>query len=55
MTIDNAVKLPLLNAFHTKLGEAGWNFTGSGPGEKDRDVLVKFGSIVEEYQRLAPK
>lgn len=52
MTIPNEVKLPLLNEFWKKLEEPGWNFTGSGEEEKDREVLVKFDVIIEEYQRL---
>ncbi len=54
MTISNDIKLPLLNAFHEKLDEADWTFNGSGPVEKDRDVLVKFNVIIAEFQRLEP-
>lgn len=52
MSISNDIKLPLLNEFYTKLDQPGWNFTGSGPNEKDRDVLVKFDVIIDEFQRL---
>ena len=55
MTIDNSIKLPLLEDFHNKLDVPGWNFNGSGPNEKDREVLVKFDLVIEEYQRLHPK
>lgn len=55
MTVDNSIKLPLLEDFHNKLDVPGWTFNGSGPNEKDREVLVKFDLVIEEYQRLAPK
>ncbi|KAK4683512.1 farnesyl-diphosphate farnesyltransferase, partial [Tremellales sp. Uapishka_1] len=54
MTVPNSVKLPLLRAFHLKLHEPGWNFDGSGPNEKDRQVLVEFEKIQEEFAKLAP-
>lgn len=55
MTVDNSIKLPLLEDFHNKLDVPGWTFNGSGPNEKDREVLVRFDLVIEEYQRLAPK
>jgi len=55
MTVDNSIKLPLLEDFHNKLDVPGWTFNGSGPNEKDREVLVKFDLVIEEYQRLALK
>jgi farnesyl-diphosphate farnesyltransferase len=54
MTISNDVKLPLLTAFYEKLDEPQWTFNGSGENEKDRDVLVKFNLIIDEFQRLEP-
>ncbi|KAL9935392.1 hypothetical protein V8E36_005740 [Tilletia maclaganii] len=54
MTIDPKVKIPLLVDFYKKLEEPGWNFTGSGPNEKDRQLLVEFDQVIAEYQRLSP-
>lgn len=55
MTVPNSVKLPLLRSFHEKLYEPGWNFNGSGPAEKDRQVLVEFEVVQEEFARLDEK
>ncbi|KAL7423751.1 bifunctional farnesyl-diphosphate farnesyltransferase/squalene synthase [Cryptotrichosporon argae] len=55
MTLPNATKLPLLRAFHTKLYEPGWHFDGSGPNEKDRQVLVEFDKVQAEFARLPEK
>ncbi len=52
MTLPNSEKLPLLRALYKKLDEPGWTFNGSGPNEADRDTLVKFDRIIEEYGRL---
>ena len=55
MTLSNDVKLPLLRSFHEKLYEKGWNFDQSGPGEKDRALLVGFDKVVEEFGNLDAK
>lgn len=55
MSLSNDVKLPLLRSFHEKLYEKGWNFNGSGPGEKDRALLVGFEAVVEEFGNLDSK
>ena len=52
MTLKPDVKIPLLLDFHKKLSEPGWNFTGSGPNEKDRQLLVEFDKVIAEYQML---
>ena len=52
MTLKPEVKIPLLLDFHKKLNEPGWNFTGSGPNEKDRQLLVEFDKVIDEYQLL---
>jgi farnesyl-diphosphate farnesyltransferase len=54
MTLPNSTKLPLLRSFHKKLYEPGWNFSGSGPNEKDRIVLVEFENVQEEFDTLDP-
>ncbi|KAH7905343.1 squalene synthase [Hygrophoropsis aurantiaca] len=55
MTIPDAVKQPLLRSFHEKTVTPGWNFTGNGPTEKDRQLLVEYDTVVEEVNRLAPE
>lgn len=55
MTIDPKIKVPLLRSFHEKLNTKDWNFTGSGPDEKDRAVLVEFDTILAEYHKLKPE
>lgn len=52
MTLEPLVKVPLLREFHTKLALKDWTFSGSGPNEKDRAVLVGFDAILAEYHRL---
>jgi hypothetical protein len=45
MSINIATKAPLLEGFHQKLHQRGWNFTESGPNEKDRQLLVEFDVV----------
>ncbi|CCV00399.1 unnamed protein product [Malassezia sympodialis ATCC 42132] len=52
MTLKPEVKIPLLLDFYKKLDEPGWNFTGSGPNEKDRQLLVEFDKVIGEFQLL---
>lgn len=55
MTIDPKVKIPLLRTFDEKLNSTTWTFTGSGPDEKDRLVLIEFDKILVEYHKLKPQ
>lgn len=55
MTLPNSTKLPLLRSMHLKLYEPGWNFDGSGPNEKDRQVLVEFEVVQAEFAQLDKK
>ncbi|KAM0793423.1 hypothetical protein ACM66B_000872 [Microbotryomycetes sp. NB124-2] len=52
MTIDIEKKAPILETFYQKLEQDGWNFTESGPNEKDRELLVNFQVVIAEYKRL---
>ncbi|KAJ7773287.1 squalene synthase [Mycena metata] len=52
MTLPSHVKQPILRAFHQHTLTTGWNFTDSGPNEKDREVLVDYAVVVEEIRRL---
>ncbi|KAH9479150.1 Squalene synthase [Psilocybe cubensis] len=54
MTIPDDVKQPLLRAFHVHTVTPGWKFEGSGPNEKDRQLLVEYDTVVEEVNRLNP-
>ncbi|SCZ90297.1 BZ3500_MvSof-1268-A1-R1_Chr1-3g01900 [Microbotryum saponariae] len=54
MTLDIDAKVPLLVNFHERLEQDGWNFTESGPNEKDRALLVDFQVVIAEYKRLGP-
>lgn len=55
MTIADEIKQPILRAFHEKTVTPGWSFSGNGPDEKDRQLLVEYDTVVEEVNRLAPQ
>ena len=55
MTIPLEQKEPLLRNFYDVVEKEGWNFDGNGPNEKDRDLLVKFQNVVEEYLKVKPQ
>ena len=52
MTIPLEKKVPLLRNFHKSLEKKGWSFDGCGPEEKDRDLLIEFGVVVEEFCKV---
>lgn len=52
MTLDIADKEPMLRDFHTHMEDETWTFNGSGPDEKDRDVLVRFDCVTREFNKL---
>jgi farnesyl-diphosphate farnesyltransferase len=55
MTIPDELKQPILRSFHKHTVTPGWKFTGCGPKEKDRQLLIEYDTIVEEVNRLAPQ
>lgn len=55
MTIPDDVKQPILRAFHEHTITPGWNYTGSGPAEKDRQLLIEYPVVIEEINRLPPR
>jgi farnesyl-diphosphate farnesyltransferase len=55
MTIPDQVKQPLLRSFHQTTVTPGWTFDGSGPGEKDRQLLVEYNVVVDEINLLLPE
>jgi len=52
MTLPVETKQKLLREFYTHLTEPGWRFTGSGPNEKDREVLINFDQIIAELGNI---
>ncbi len=50
MTLDIKVKEPMLRHFDSYLEKDGWTFTGSGPNERDRDLLVHFDDVIAELK-----
>ena len=55
MTIEDEIKQPILRSFHKHTVTPGWKFDGSGPNEKDRQLLVEYDVVVEELNRLKPE
>ncbi|CAB5375406.1 unnamed protein product [Rhizophagus irregularis] len=54
MTIPIDKKIPLLRTFHEKISQKDWIFTENGPNEKDRQLLMEFDVVIEEFL-LLPK
>ena len=54
MTIALEEKDPLLRNFHEFLEKEGWNYSGCGPKEKDRELLVQFHNVTEEFEKMKP-
>ena len=54
MTISLEEKDPLLRNFHSITEKEGWNFNGNGPDEKDRNLLVQFSYVIEEFRKVKP-
>ncbi|CAG8758767.1 13891_t:CDS:2, partial [Funneliformis caledonium] len=55
MSIPITKKEPLLRNFHEIIYKKGWTFNESGPDEKDRQLLVEFSIIIEEFLNLEKK
>lgn len=52
MTIPIEKKEPLLRTFNDTIHKKGWIFTESGPNERDRDLLLEFDVVIDEFLRL---
>ena len=52
MTLSLEDKEPLLRGFHGILEKDGWSFDGSGPDEKDRQLLVDFDCVIQELKKI---
>jgi farnesyl-diphosphate farnesyltransferase len=50
-SISAKTKEPLLRKFHENLEVDGWHFDGNRPEEKDRELLVNFRYVVEEFKK----
>lgn len=55
MTIPLETKEPLLRNFKSILEKDGWTFTGNGPDEKDRELLVHFDVVITEFKLVKPE
>ncbi|XXH03006.1 hypothetical protein Hte_009396 [Hypoxylon texense] len=55
MTLSTATKEPMLREFSKYMKIDGWTFNGSGPDEKDRDVLVHFDDVIAELRKIDKK
>ncbi|KAH6620079.1 farnesyl-diphosphate farnesyl transferas-like protein [Boeremia exigua] len=54
MTIPLEKKEPILRNFQDILEQDGWTFTENGPNEKDRQLLVEFNVVIEEFKNIKP-
>lgn len=54
MTLPLEKKEPLLKEFYKITEKEGWSFNGSGPDERDRELLVQFHYVTEEYRKINP-
>lgn len=52
MTLDLPTKEPLLRDFDKILEKEGWTFDKNGPNEKDRELLVHFNVVIEEFKKI---
>ncbi|MCJ1237073.1 bifunctional farnesyl-diphosphate farnesyltransferase/squalene synthase [Varicellaria rhodocarpa] len=55
MTIALDEKVPILKGFFKIVDKEGWSYDGSGPDEKDRELLVKFYYVTEEFRKIKPE
>ncbi|CAB4384919.1 unnamed protein product [Rhizophagus irregularis] len=55
MSIPIEKKEPLLRDFHKTIYKKGWTFDENGPDEKDRQLLVEFDVVIEEFLGLRKK
>ncbi|KAI7877852.1 farnesyl-diphosphate farnesyltransferase [Lichtheimia hyalospora FSU 10163] len=55
MTLPLDRKVELLRSFDKIIYQRGWTFHESGPDEKDRELLVHFDVVIDEFLRLDNK
>ena len=54
-SIPAKTKEPILRDFHKNLEVDGWHFDGNRPEEKDRELLVNFRYVIEEFKQQKPE
>lgn len=54
MTIELGRKEPMLRDFYQHAEDESWTFDGSGPNEKDRELLVHFDVVAKEFNKIKP-
>jgi farnesyl-diphosphate farnesyltransferase len=54
MTIPPEKKEPILRNFQNILEQDDWTFNENGPNEKDRQLLVEFNVVIEEFKKIKP-
>ncbi|SAL94772.1 hypothetical protein [Absidia glauca] len=54
MSLNLDRKVELLRSFDTIIYQKGWTFDENGPNEKDRELLVHFDVVIDEFLRLKP-
>ncbi|KAG1213530.1 hypothetical protein G6F35_010265 [Rhizopus arrhizus] len=55
MTLPLDRKVELLRSFDKIIYKKGWTFNENGPNEKDRELLVQFDVVIDEFLRLKPQ
>lgn len=55
MTLPLDRKVEVLRSFDKIIYQRGWTFHESGPDEKDRELLVHFDVVIDEFLRLDNK
>ncbi|KAI8136528.1 farnesyl-diphosphate farnesyltransferase [Fennellomyces sp. T-0311] len=55
MTLPLDRKVELLRSFDKVIYQRGWTFNENGPNEKDRDLLVHFDVVIDEFLKLDSK
>lgn len=51
-SIPAKTKEPILRGFKDNLEKDGWTYDGNRPEEKDRDLLVNFHYVVDEFKKI---
>lgn len=54
MTLPVEKKEPILRNFQDILDQDGWTFNENGKDEKDRQLLVEFNVVIEEFKKIKP-
>ena len=54
-SIPAKTKEPVLRGFKDILEQDGWTYDGNRPEEKDRDLLLNFNYVVEEFKKIKPE